>query len=123
MPQQYAAVSGGVCSAVRCGTAGVRAHLASHHAFLPLGAWLLAERANLGYHRLPMDCGDHRCQAAARDKSWPIAFLAGVPALGSSGCGSGPEVSEQRVGSGPSAEHQPDGVPSRESERAMAEGG
>ena len=61
-----------------------------------------------------MNGHDHRWWAGARISFG--AVLAAAFLVCSSGCGSGPEVSEERVGSEPSAEHQAERVFSRESE-------
>ena len=61
-----------------------------------------------------MNGHDHRWWAGARISLG--AVFAAVFLVCSSGCGSGPEVSEERVGSEPSTEPQTEQVSSRESE-------
>ena len=67
-----------------------------------------------------MNGHDHRWWAGARISLG--AVFAAVFLVCSSGCGSGPEVSEERVGSEPSTEHQTEQVSSRESEPELEPG-
>ena len=67
-----------------------------------------------------MNGHDHRWWAGARISLG--AVFAAVFLVCSSGCGSGPEVSEGRVGSEPSTEHQTEQVSSRESEPELEPG-
>ena len=62
-----------------------------------------------------MDVRDHRWWAGAQTSSWFGALLTGMVLLGFSGCGRGPEVSEERSGSELSAEHSPEQRTGRES--------
>ena len=74
----------------------------------------------LGYDQVRMNGHDHRWWAGARISLG--AVFAAVFLVCSSGCGSGPEVSEERVGSEPSTEHQTEQVSSRESEPELEPG-
>ena len=67
-----------------------------------------------------MNGHDNRWWAGARISLG--AVFAAVFLVCSSGCGSGPEVSEERVGSEPSTEHQTEQVSSRESEPELEPG-
>ena len=63
-----------------------------------------------------MDTRDRRWWPACCAPKWLRTLLAGFVLLGLLGCGRGSEVSEERGGSEPSAEHQTEQLTSRESE-------